>query len=72
MAEVMDDVAATPTKVWLLTTGDGCDGSEWHVESIHPTKASAMLAQKKYSEPIKRDDGSEYSLDCDIEEWTLE
>lgn len=67
----MDDVAATPTKVWLLTTGDGTDGNEWNVESVHLTKALAMLAQKKHSEPLYRSDGSSYSLSSDIEEWPV-
>lgn len=65
-------VAATPKKVWLLTTGDGTDGSEWHVESIHLTEEAAKSAQAKYAEPIKRTDGSTYSMSSDIEEWPLE
>ena len=61
-------------KIWLLTDGDGSDGSEWSVLSIHATKEGADLAKKKYdTEDHVRSDGSIYHYHSnDIEEWTLE
>ena len=59
--------------VWLLTTGDGSDGNEWRLESIHSTKEGAVKAKAEYEKPRKRLDGSTFSFDdADIEEWDLE
>jgi len=62
------------SKVWLLTDGDGSDGSEWGVISIHSTEEGARQAKERYeSEEHKRTDGSIYHFYAnDIEEWTLE
>jgi hypothetical protein len=64
----------TPTrdKVFLLTTGDGSDGSEWDVQSIHNTMGSAEIAKAKYEAPRSRDDGSTYTFEANIEEWCVE
>lgn len=58
--------------VYLLTTGDGTDGNEWTVISIHASAVSAAKAQIRYAGPIKRPDGSEYIRDANIEEWPVE
>jgi hypothetical protein len=55
-------------KVWLLTTGSGKDGDEWHLESVHDSERSAKIAKAKYEEPRYRKDGSLYKLDAQIEE----
>lgn len=46
-------------KVWLLTSGDGSDGDEWDVISIHGSEESAIKAKK------------EYEYDVNIEEWDV-
>lgn len=60
------------TKVFLLTTGDGSDGNEWGVESIHSTRELAEKAQARYSEPQIRYDGSAYVRESEIEEWEVD
>ncbi len=59
-------------KVFLLTSGDGSDGNEWSVISIHSIRALAEIAKLKYSEPQKRFDGSTYIRESEIEEWTID
>ena len=59
--------------VFLLTTGDGEDGSEWHVHGIFSNKELAEIAKKQYENPQFRPDGSEYSHRAnDIEEWEVD
>lgn len=60
------------SKVFLLTTGDGSDGNEWGVQSIHSTRELAEIAQAKYSEPQMRHDGSSYVRESEIEEWAID
>ena len=62
----------TKTTVWLLTTGDGSDGSEWDVKSIHATKDGAERAKTEYEKPRTRGDGSTYTLTATVEEWPVE
>ncbi len=57
--------------VWLLTTGSGDDGDEWHVESIHSTKNSAQIALTIHQAPIVRGDGTTYTRDANIELWVV-
>ena len=59
-------------KVFLLTTGDGSDGNEWGVISIHSTRELAEIAQAKYSEPQKNIYGGTYIRDSEIEEWSVD
>ena len=59
-------------KVWLLTTGDGSDGNEWGVNSIHSTKELAEKAKKEFERPRSRGDGSTYTFDAEIEEWVVD
>ena len=58
--------------VFLLTTGDGSDGDEWGVQSIHSTRELAEIARDKYSEPQRRIDGSTYVRESQIEEWVID
>ena len=58
--------------VYLLTTGDGSDGSEWNLESIHKTEDGAKEAKSKYERRRYRPNGTWYTLDADIEEWDVE
>jgi len=59
-------------KVWLLTDGDGSDGNEWSVISIHRTKEGAEQAKRCFEAPRKRMDGSTYIYHAnDIEEWDV-
>ena len=59
-------------KVYLVTTGDGEDGSEWGVESIHRTMEGAIKAKRLYESPRVTPDGREYSLLAnDIEVWSV-
>lgn len=62
-----------PGCVYLVTTGDGEDGNEWHIVSIHGTRESAERAKAAYdTHEIKRPDGSTYTLRSnDVEEWEL-
>jgi len=57
--------------IWLLTTGDGEDGSEWDVKSIHETNQGAIYAKKHYERDRNRPDGSTYNHYAQIEEWEL-
>jgi hypothetical protein len=59
-------------KVWLLTTGDGSDGNEWRLESIHSSEVLALKAQILYNGPVMRGDGSSYMRESDVEEWDME
>ena|GEM_PF-5979462 len=59
-------------KVYLLTTGDGSDGSEWNVQSIHSTMELAQEAQSHFERPRYRKDGSSYTFDSQIEEWEVD
>ena len=59
-------------KVWLLTTGDGCDGSEWDVQGIYSTYELAEKACKKYLQPRYRPDGSSYVFEANVEEWDVD
>ncbi len=58
--------------VYLLTSGDGSDGNEWDVISIHSTRELAEKAQAKYSEPQKNIHGGEYVRESEIEEWKMD
>lgn len=58
--------------VFLLTTGDGSDGDEWFVQSIHSTFKLAKIAKKKYEMPRSRPDGSTYIFEAQIEEWAID
>ena len=58
-------------KVFLLTIGDGIDGDEWSVLSIHRTKEGAELAEKEYEAPRERRDGSTYNFNAQVEEWDV-
>ena len=60
------------SKVFLLTTGDGSDGNEWSVISIHSSRELAETARDKYSEPQFRHDGSSYIRESEIEEWEID
>jgi len=60
-----------PKKVWLLTTGDGEDGNEWDVKSIHSNLESAEKAKRHYERPRERFDGSFYNYESHIEEWEV-
>ena len=58
--------------VFLLTTGDGSDGNEWGVQSIHSSRESAEAAQVKYSRPMETVYGSMYVRESQIEEWAVD
>jgi len=58
--------------IYLLTSGDGSDGNEWGVFSIHSSLELAALAKEKYETPIKREDGSTYIRESKIEEWAVD
>ena len=58
-------------KIYLLTSGSGWDGDEWHVISVHRTKEGAERAEKIYEAPRPRGDGSTYTFDSEVEEWEL-
>jgi len=58
--------------VFLLTTGDGSDGDEWNVVSIHASREGAEKAKERYEAPRPRKDGSTYTFDAQIEEWEIE
>jgi len=59
-------------KVYLLTKGDGSDGNEWSVISIHSTRILAEKAKALHESPRSRPDGSTYTLDADVEEWDVD
>lgn len=58
--------------IFLLTHGDGSDGDEWQVISIHATRTGAERAKINYESPRVRVDGSTYTFDAKIEEWKVE
>ena len=58
--------------IYLLTCGDGSDGNEWELISIHSTFELATVAKKKYEAPKTRDDGSTYNYESYIEEWVVD
>ncbi len=60
--------------VYLLTTGEGCDGDEWYVVSIHSTRENAERAKVDHdTTKHMRPDGSHYfSYANEIEEWPLD
>jgi hypothetical protein len=58
--------------VFLLTSGDGSDGDEWGVISIHSCREFAEIEQKKYSEPQKNIHGVTYIRESKIEEWSVD
>jgi hypothetical protein len=58
--------------VFLLTSGDGSDGDEWGVISIHSSREFAETAQVKYSEPQKNIYGGTYIRQSEIEEWAID
>ena len=58
--------------VYLLTCGDGSDGDEWGVISIHATIESAERAKKEYEIPMIRGDSSTYKREAQIEKWVVE
>lgn len=70
-SELSGGLGADEKFAWLLTTGDGSDGSEWGVESIHATEESAKKAQVDYEAPRVRPDGSTYTFDAQIEKWPV-
>ena len=47
--------------VFLITKGDGMDGDEWQILSIHKSKEGAEAAKNKYEETWR----------LKIEEWEL-
>ena len=57
--------------VYLLTTGDGSDGDEWSVLSIHSTEELAKEAQEKYA-PSVTIYGNPYTRDSEIEKWEVD
>ena len=61
----------TAATVFLLTTGDGSDGDEWRVISVHATEEGANKAKAEYEAPRPRPDGSTYRLDANVEAWEL-
>jgi hypothetical protein len=58
-------------KIYLLTSGDGSDGNEWAVISIHRTHEGALNAKRTYEIAIERSDGTFYHNDSEVEEWDL-
>jgi hypothetical protein len=58
--------------VFLLTIGDGSDGDEWGLLSIHATNDSALKAKEQYESPRYHKDGTIYYYCCNIEEWDVE
>ena len=58
--------------VYLLTYGNGEDGDEWAVVSIHATKESAEAAKAEYEKPMLHKDGFPCVHRCNaIEEWAV-
>ena len=57
--------------VYLLTTGDGSDGDEWGIQSIHSTEELALVAQKQY-EPAINIYGKPYKRESQIEKWEVD
>jgi len=65
---------SAPKSVWLLTIGDGSDGNEWDVISIHSTKEGAESAKAHHESLIHtRMDGSIYHIFLNpVEEWPID
>ena len=61
-------------KVFLLTRGDGDDGSEWDVVGIYSTRENADQAKVDYdTKKHFRPDGSYYlNFSNEIEEWEID
>ena len=59
-------------RVFLLTKGDGSDGDEWCLISIHSSRELAEVAQADFSTPRERPDGSTHSMYAQIEEWEVD
>ena len=57
--------------VYLLTSGDGSDGDEWYVQSIHASKKGANKAKKAYERRRYRPNGTWYTFDASVEEWEV-
>ena len=57
--------------VYLVTTGDGWDGYEWNIISIHKTHEGAEEGLKYYTRDRFRKDGSIYNYKAQIEDWEL-
>ena len=57
-------------KVYLLTSGDGSDGDEWCVISIHATRESAEEKREKDGW-YTNIHGETYKQDWDVEEWDV-
>lgn len=66
------DAVVSRSFVFLLTTGDGSDGDEWQVVSIHRTKESAEKAKVEYEKPRPRLTTGFYARTANIEEWDVE
>ena len=58
-------------KVYLLTHGDGSDGDEWDVISIHATEESAWEKRSLEGWDININ-GRGYDKHWSIEEWDVE
>lgn len=58
--------------IYFLTSGDGSDGNEWRVISVHSSRELAETAQAKYSEPQKNIYGRTYVRESEIEEWAVD
>jgi hypothetical protein len=58
--------------VFLLTTGEGSDGDEWDVKSIHSSREAAEKAKLIYESPQMRPDGTSYNFSANIEEWEVD
>jgi hypothetical protein len=67
----MNPVQESPQQVFLVTSGDGADGDEIVVHSIHSTLAGAEKAKVAFEAPRKRADGSTYSFCATVEVWEL-
>jgi len=58
-------------KVYLLTYGDGSDGDEWGVISIHATRESAWEKRSLEGWGVNVN-GRGYDRGWEIEEWDVE
>lgn len=58
--------------IFLLTNGDGSDGDEWSIISVHSTLELATIAKEKYEGPIMQFDGSTYNYEAQIQEWEVD
>ena len=57
---------------YLVTTGDGSDGDEWHVHGIFSSRELAQPLYDKITALRTRPDGSTFRHDADIEEWLID